>query len=667
MSVATVELKAHRSRRGSWALVWLAAIVAVLLVRYFSPKDGWAIAYPDAWIVPLNSWISSFIDWLTNDLSFELFTFHDLTRAFSWLLDQPLQAALGLLAQGFQFSSDSSVPPLVPPISWLALIVAMVMVAYRVGGRRVAVLAFIGLLYLAFFGQWASAMVTLSSVIVSVPIGVVGGLVLGVYADRSPTFRALLFPVLDLMQTVPVFAYLVPILVLFGFGPVAAMIATIIYAMPPMVRITILALEQVPHDVLEFGQMAGCTRHQMTWKVRVPSALPGIMVGVNQVIMLSLNMVIIASMIGAGGLGFDVLSALRNLNIGKGVEAGVAITLMAVTLDRLSQAAVRSPSVKHRHTDRRVPARTFWLIVLLIAVGGTILGEAMSAFAVFPKSWTVTTAPYWDQAVSYINIHFYNVLETVKAFLLINIMIPFKRFLISLPWIGVVALVGLAGLRLGGLRLAIAVALMAAFIAVTGNWEKAMVSTYLCGTSVVIACLIGIPIGIWSARSDHARRIVEPVIDTLQTLPSFVYLIPVVMLFQVGDFSAMIAIVAYSVVPAIRYTDHGIRKVPASLTEAATASGCTRRQLLWKVQLPLAVPEILLGVNQTIMMALSMLVITALVGTSDLGQQVYIALTNANSGQGVVAGVCVAFLAMIADRLIAAGSARLKEGMGLPN
>jgi glycine betaine/proline transport system permease protein len=508
-------------------------------------------------------------------------------------------------------------------------------------------------------------MVTLSSVIVSVPIGVAGGLLLGVLANRSRGFRMLLFPILDLMQTVPVFAYLVPILVLFGFGPVAAMIATIIYAMPPMVRVTVLSLEHVPHDVLEFGQMAGCTRRQLTWKVRVPSALPGIMMGVNQVIMLSLNMVIIASMIGAGGLGFDVLSALRNLNIGKGVEAGVAITLMAVTLDRLSQAAVSNSSAKHRHGQRRMTQRKFWLTVLLVAVVGTLVGEAISALATFPESWTVTTAPYWDQAVTYINIHFYNVLEAIKAFLLINIMVPFKRLLISLPWTGVVALVGLAGLRLGGLRLALSVTLMTVFIAATGNWEKAMVSTYLCGTSVVIACLIGIPIGIWSARSSAAARIVEPVIDTLQTLPSFVYLIPVVMLFQVGDFSAMIAIVAYAIVPAIRYTDHGIRKIPTSLTEAATASGCTRRQLLWKVQLPLAVPEILLGVNQTIMMALSMLVITALVGTSDLGQQVYIALTNADSGQGVVAGVCVAFLAMIADRLIAAGSSRLKEGMGL--
>lgn len=192
-----------------------------------------------------------------------------------------------------------------------------------------------------------------------------------------------------------------------------------------------------------------------------------------------------------------------------------------------------------------------------------------------------------------------------------------------------------------------------------------MISVYLCGISVVIASAIGLPIGIWAARRERVHKIVQVVIDTLQTLPSFVYLIPVVMLFRVGDFSAMIAIVAYALVPTIRYTDHGIRQVPAPLIEAAQAFGCTRRQILWRVQLPIALPEIMLGINQTIMMALAMLVITALVGTRDLGQEVYIALTKADTGRGVVAGVCVAFIAIIADRLISAWANRKKKELGL--
>jgi glycine betaine/proline transport system permease protein len=244
-------------------------------------------------------------------------------------------------------------------------------------------------------------------------------------------------------------------------------------------------------------------------------------------------------------------------------------------------------------------------------------------------------------------------------------MIPFKRFLLSLPWVAVVAMVGLGGWQLGGMRLGLLTASLTSFIAIVGLWSKAMVTLYLCGLSVVIACLIGVPIGIWAARNERVHRVVSVVIDTLQTLPSFVYLMPVVMLFRVGDFAAMLAVIAYAVTPIIRYTDHGIRHVSPVLIEASQQLGCTRAQILRKVQLPLALPHIMLGVNQTIMMALSMLVITALVGTRELGQEVYIALTKADTGRGIIAGVCVAFIAIIADRMIGAWASKRKRELGL--
>ena len=253
----------------------------------------------------------------------------------------------------------------------------------------------------------------------------------------------------------------------------------------------------------------------------------------------------------------------------------------------------------------------------------------------------------------------------MKAWLLINLMVPFKRFLLGLPWIVVVAAAALAGWQQGGLRLALVTAGFSLFIALTGNWANAMETVYLCGISVLIACALGIPIGILAARRERAHRVVQAVVDTLQTLPAFAYLIPAVMLFRVGDFAAMLAVVAYAIAPAIRYTDHGIRQIDPALIEAARATGCTRGQLLRKVQLPLAFPEIMLGVNQTIMMALSMLVITALVGTRDLGQEVYVALTKADVGRGLVAGICVACLAMTADRLIAPWAAARKRRLGL--
>ena len=156
----------------------------------------------------------------------------------------------------------------------------------------------------------------------------------------------------------------------------------------------------------------------------------------------------------------------------------------------------------------------------------------------------MTRGPFWDALVKWVNINYFDQIDAVKSFLLINILIPFKRFLLAIPWPAGVGLIALAGYQLGGRRLALLVAAMALFIVVTGNWPKAMISTYLIGISVVIASIIGIPIGIWAAGNNRVHNVVQVAIDTLQTIPAFVYLIPVVMLFRVGDFAAMIAVVA---------------------------------------------------------------------------------------------------------------------------
>ena len=199
----------------------------------------------------------------------------------------------------------------------------------------------------------------------------------------------------------------------------------------------------------------------------------------------------------------------------------------------------------------------------------------------------------------------------------------------------------------------------------TGFWEKAMITVYLIGVCVLLANIIGIPIGIIASQNDRVHKITKVIIDTFQTLPAFVYLIPVIMIFSVGDFSAMIAVVLYAIVPAIRYTDNGIRQVPESLIDVATTAGCTKFQILRRVQLPLSLPDIMLGVNQTLMMGLSMLVITALVGTRDLGQETLIALSKVDPGRGITAGICVAFIAITVDRLINAWSYNRKLELGL--
>ena len=667
MSQAATGVAPALAWRSPWLAAWALMLAATLGLWLGKDLWPWVVKYPRGWVVPLKGWIGDFMKWLINDFDLGLFTFKEFTRGIAWVLEWPQWLAKGLLAKGFKIPTGEDAFWLTPTLSWLGLVVVLSLLAYRIKDRTLALLIGFCFLYLAVFGQWDSAMITLSSIMVAVPLGVAGGLALGIQGYRSPRFERAITPVLDLMQTVPVFAYLVPILFLFGFGPVAAMIATMIYATPPMVRVTLLALKTVPEEIKEFGRMAGCSRRQMTWKVLVPAARPTLMVGVNQVIMLSLNMVIIASMIGAGGLGHDVLASLRRLAIGEGLEAGIAITLLAIALDRLSQAfAVTSPAGRHGQEGKGFVARHPYLIfALAVLLGATLLGLVVPGLRDYPEAGQVTTGPFWNDLVRWININFFDQFEAVKTFLLLNLMIPFKRFLLQLPWTAVVAIVALAGLQLGGWRLALLTACLVAFIALTGNWEKAMITVYLCGISVVFASLIGTPIGIWAARNDRVHKVVQVAIDTIQTLPSFVYLMPVVMLFRVGDFSAMIAVIAYAIPPSVRYTDHGIRKIPPALIEAARTSGCTRRQVLWKVQLPLALPEIMLGVNQTIMFALSMLVITALVGTRDLGQEVYIALTKADTGRGIVAGVCVAFIAITADRLIGAWARRRKQQLGL--
>ena len=666
MTLISVASPLHPPARAGWLIVWLVASVAFIWIWTAGP--AWMTEYPKAAQLPAMKWIGDVMKWLVNDATFGLFSFRDLTRFFAAIIDIPYSLAASALATGLMSMEGSSGVQLVPPISWIALVGVVGFIRLWANGWRLALLVTALMLFIAVFGQWTAAMVTLASIVIAVPLGAVLGLLIGVLCYRVPIIEKAVTPILDLMQTVPVFAYLVPVLFLFGFGPTAAIVATIIYAMPPMTRLTVHALRSVPAEIDELARMVGATPPQRTWKVLVPAATPGLMVGLNQVIMLSLNIVIIASMIGAGGLGFEVLGALRRLDFGVGLEAGFAIVALAVVLDRLSQAVAVKLQIQTHDEQRNVPfvRRHPYLVAGVALVLGTgLLGLVAAGFQSFPASWRVSTGDFWANIIEWINVNFFTQLEAFKNVLLLNLLVPVKRILVSLPWLGVVGILALAGLRLGGWRLMLLAGCLSFLIAATGQWEKAMTTVYLCGIAVVIAAMIGIPIGILAAEKRRLWPAVQAVIDTLQTLPSFVYLMPVVMLFQVGDFTAILAVVLYAVAPAIRYTALGVQQVNPSLVEAGRAAGATPWQLLTKIKLKLAFPEIMLGLNQTIMLALSMLVITALVGTRDLGQEVYISLAKADTGRGIVAGLAVAFIAIIADRLISAGALRAKKRLGL--
>jgi glycine betaine/proline transport system permease protein len=642
--------------RGRRALLLAAMVtlVAILLSDLFP----WAALWPEEWILPLKGWITAGLSWLANDADLGLFTFKQFTRGIAWLLDQPLELAEALLFQGFRGLE-------IGPLPWVLVLAGVTLLGHALGGWRLALLCAVAILYVAFFNLWADTMRTLALVLITVPVAAATGLLLGILATRSRRAETVLTALFDLMQAVPHMAYLAPVAVFFGFGPVPAMIASALFALPPMARCVILGIRTVPKDVLDSGRMSGCTNRQMLWRVELPSSQPTLLLGLNQVVMQTLAMAVIASLIGATGLGHKLLFSLQQLQMGKAIENGVAIVLIAVVLDRLTQAWARRVAAAQHREGTWTQRHRHLLLFLAIAAVALPLALWLPELRQLSKGMTTTTAPLWDQGIRWLSKNLFDALAILRDDLTVYVLIPIRDAFLWLPWPLVAGLIGVAAWTLGGLRLVLLTVGLVMLVVVVGLWRPAMLTLYLTSLAVVICMAIGVPIGIWAARRPRAARVVMTVCDTLQTFPSFIYLIPVIMLFRVGDLASLIAILGYAVVPAIRYTYLGILLIPQTVVEAARAAGATRRQVLWKVELPLAFPEIMLGVNQTILMALAMTAITALIGSRDLGQEILKALPDVDTGRGLLAGLSIAFIGIIADRLIGAWARRRKVQLGL--
>ena len=643
------------------------AIGVTVYLSNWSEIPRWVKYYPRDWKVPADDKLTELLNYLAERADLGIFTFKEFTRGLAWGLERLLLFVQGVLANGFEFYADTNVPYLViPSLSWIAITGVFSILAYWASGRALAILIGVFFLYFAVFGLWENAMLTLASVFVAVLLGIVIGVALGVLGYRSRTVNAFLTPMYDIMQTTPIFAYLVPVLVFFGFGPLTALIATVIFAMPPMARVTTMALQRVPTNTQDFGDMAGCTARQKMWLVMLPSVRHSLLIGINQVIMLSLAAVIIASIIGAGGLGADVYRGLTALRIGDAVEAGLAITLLAIALDRISRGvSLRRPT--HKVEIARNPLRRHPLITLSVALVlvTAILTPFVPVVKDFPSALTLSTGDVWNDMVKWLNVNHHESIGDFRDFFIIYLLKPVKLFFIGLPWPAVILVFVALGYALGGWRLAALAGLVLGYIALSGFWKQAMFSLYLAMLGVIFSMLIGGPIGVLAALNQRVDRVVTVVIDTLQTLPTFVYLLPVVMLFSTGDFPAFVAIVMYAILPAIRYTKHGIMSVPKSILEATDLSGATRAQKLFQVQIPLALPVILLGVNQVLMMAFGMLVITSLVGTRGLEQEALASLAKVDPGQGIIAGLGIAFLVIMADRMVTAATQLTRRRLGL--
>jgi len=632
-------------RRQRISLVVLAGVAIATAVMLLP----WADRFPRHWQLPLAKVVTAWNKVLVAEIGWA-------TRLLAGMIELPMSIAIALLSQGVELRLAGGVVSL-PPISWLGLVGVTIWLAWRTGGRTLAVVQAICCAYLLVFGQWSAAMLTLASVVISVPFAVGVGVLLGIAAYRLPGVnRWLVTPVLDLMQTVPAFAYLVPMLILFGFGPVAAMLATVIFALPPMARVTTLALSKLSPEIGELAAIIGCTRAQAMWRVLIPSAMPVLLVGFNQTVMMTLNMVIIASMIGAGGLGFDVLLALRQLDIGRGFEAGSAIVVLAIMLDRQGRALASgwSSGQERRGSVLRVGLGIVGWLALM-----TILGMWVAPIGRFPAGLTVTTGSFLNDLVTWINVNFFDAIEAVRVAILLNLMNPIRIFLTTSPWLAIAGIVSITAALLGGWRLFLLSVFVLGFCLVTGLWEKTMITLYLCLSATIVSVIVGLPLAFAGVCWPKFGRALNVWVELLQTMPSFVYLIPVVMLFRVGDVAALIAVVAFAVTPVIRYTMAAFETVPAQLIEAGQAMGCSPAQMLRHVRLPMALPTILLGINQCILFSLAMVVITALVGTRDLGQEVYIALTKADVGRGIVAGLCLGLVGILIDRMFKVAVDRL--------
>ena len=636
---------------------WLQLILIVTFCVALSLLLPAAAEWPRDWVVPLRSWITDLLRWLARDLSLGGLTLRDITRGLAALMSLPLGFLEGLLYKGFE-----NVPFL--PLPWVLIVGGTVILGHKLQGWGLGLFAGFCMAYLAVFGLWVDSMRTLSLVLVTVPLAASLGLALGIWMFNNRRVEAWGSGVLDLMQATPHLAYLAPIVVFFGFGAVPAMLASAAFALPPMTRCVLLGMRGVPVASIEAATMAGCRPGQILWRARLPGALAELLVGVNQVVMQTLAMTVIASLVGATGLGHRLLVALQQLQVGKALESGVAIVLIAIVLDRLTRAWARKAADYQRKPDALLERHRHLLTFAALAVVAVLFSLYMPALQVLPRELTITTAPAWDAAVRWISLTFAGPLSAFRDFVTVFVLIPIRGVFAWLPWPLVVAVVGWTSWRLAGVRFALGNAAMVLLVAVTGFWAPAMMTLYLSTLAVIICMAIGVPLGIAAAHRPSFARVLMTACDTLQTFPSFIYLIPVIMLFRVGDLACLFAIIGFAAVPAIRFTYLGVTGVSETVMEAAIANGTTPRQRLWHVELPLALPAILLGLNQTILMALSMTAITALIGSRDLGQEILKALPEVDTGRGILAGLGIAIIGIVANRMIGVVATNLKLKLG---
>ncbi|MFI9823065.1 ABC transporter permease [Streptomyces sp. NPDC052013] len=630
----------NQAARKLLALALIAAILVPLAATRWSTGT-----WPDALTVDVSGPLATTSDWIIDNRDSHPLFLYFFGHVSNAVVIAVRAVYLALLAVG-----------------WAGVTAAAGLVAWRVAGVRLALGTAAAFLACGLLGMWVPTMQTLALMVVAVAASVLVGALLGLAAGLSDRMDRVLRPVLDTMQVLPAFAYLLPVVLVFGIGVPAAVLATVVYAAPPMARLTSLGLRGADKEVLEAVESLGSTARQRLLTARIPLARKELLLGLNQTIMMALSMAVIASVIGAGGLGDRVYQALASVDVGAALAAGVPIVLLAVVLDRVTGAAgARLGQAPARG------ARLLWLSALAAAVAVAVAGRLAGRLE-WPTGWIVGIAEPVNRAVDWMTAHLYSGVPVIggtadwAARFTTWVLDPLRDGLQWLPWWSVLLAVAALAWLIGTWRTALTAVLAMAAIGVLGVWDQSLDTLSQVLAAVAVTLVIGFATGIAAARSDRVERLLRPVLDVFQTMPQFVYLIPVVALFGVGRAPAVAAAIVYALPAVVRITTQGLRQVDPAALESARSLGATSGQQLRQVQLPLARPALLLAVNQGVVLVLAVVIIGGLVGGGALGYDVVFGLAQGDLATGLVAGAAIVCLGLMLDRVTQPTERRAKKG-----
>lgn len=559
--------------------------------------------------------------------------------------------------------SEPAFPRPVPEIGWLGVLAIAVWIAFAVAGWRMAILTGVSFALFGLLGYWPDSMDSLIVTFMAVALCLVIGIPTGIWMGRSRRATAVITPVLDALQTLPSFVYLLPITLFFSIGAAAAIIVTFIYALPPVIRISAHGIRSVSPTTIEAMESLGTSRSQMLRKVQLPMARRTIIVGVNQTIMSALSMATIAAFIAGPGLGQPVVKALESLDIGTAGVAGLCLVVMAIMLDRVTTAASERTDVirSDRAALRRRIVLAAGAVVVVVCV---FLSRQYLGLANFPSSPDLGT-PVSDaiaSVTSWLSDNAAGLTNAIKNVVSYGLLNPLQQLVSQSPW-WLVSLVLLAlSYLISGWRSLVTTLVCIAVILGVGLWQDSMVTLTMTLVATLLTMILALVFGVWMAQSRRVDLALRPILDAAQVLPPFVYLIPVLALFDPTRFSAIIAGVVYAAPVAIKLVCDAIREVSPTVIEAAESVGSSRWQMIVKVQLPMARRGIALATNQGLLYVFSMVVIGGLVGAGALG---YLVVTGFSKGEyfgkGMAAGIAIVALAIMMDRM-AQGTSSTSRG-----